>query len=565
MIPFASQRANGQDLATHLQNAQDNELVEVAHVRGAIAKDLHGAFAEWEVQAHGLTRCRNYLYSLSINPDPAQTPLTREQYMDYIARAEERLGLDGQPRAVVFHIKNGREHCHVVWSRIDARKEKAVQLSFDKDKLMMVTREFAREHGLRLPKGYDRDRDKAAERGDKGRQATLYEQHQQNASGLSQADRMAAVTDAWRRSDSPQAFVNALSDLGYILATGKRPYVLIDIDGHMNALPKLIADKQIRTKDIRAFLAREYPPESLPSVEEARKLAAAHRSARRDFSKGEARAEKMARLERMQAERRRAAEQARDALGERQRGERQTLADRHARERRALWAQVRDELRQRRRDRVARPPTGLAAFLGRVTGMDLIRRKIHQAQDARRLADYRAARDQIALRQKQDRADLKQVQDMQALDTGRHLRNLARIETRERRSLEASLLRRTREHAPDRAPTRTPSPAPGLTLDLKPPGRPAMVQKAKNRYVHHVEITRPPGGTADPAHSSRDPDDPINPTHDFERAARDPAAKSRGEGTRTPDRERGHDTRAGPDYIPGSRPDGRDGGRGRGR
>ncbi len=106
-----------------------------------------------------------------------------------------------------------------------------------------------------------------------------------------------------------------------------------------------------------------------------------------------------------------------------------------------------------------------------------------------------------------------------------------------------------------RAPTRTPTPAPGLNLDLKPPGRPAMVQKAKNRYVHHVEITRPPGAAPDPAHSSRDPDEPINPTDDFERAARDPAAKSRG--------ERGHDTRAGPDYVPGSRPDGRDGGRGR--
>ena len=37
--------------------------------------------------------------------------------MDYIARTEQALGLADQPRAVVFHVKEGREHCHVVWSR----------------------------------------------------------------------------------------------------------------------------------------------------------------------------------------------------------------------------------------------------------------------------------------------------------------------------------------------------------------------------------------------------------------------------------------------------------------
>lgn len=148
MIPFASQRGGGQDLATHLLNAYDNEITEVAHLRGAIADDLHGAFKEWEVQADTLTRCEKYLYSLSINPDPAQGPLTRAQYMDYIGRVEETLGLKDQPRAVVFHVKEGREHCHVVWSRIDADQQRSVHLAFDREKLMQVTRSFARDHHL---------------------------------------------------------------------------------------------------------------------------------------------------------------------------------------------------------------------------------------------------------------------------------------------------------------------------------------------------------------------------------------------------------------------------------
>ena len=60
----------------------------------------------------------------------------------------------------------------------------------------------------------------------------------------------------WRRSDSPLAFVRALEELGYVLATGKRPYVLVDLYGEMNALPKLIDDSAVRTRDIRAFLER---------------------------------------------------------------------------------------------------------------------------------------------------------------------------------------------------------------------------------------------------------------------------------------------------------------------
>ena len=301
MIPKASQRGLGQDLATHLQNAYDNEYVEIAEVRGAVAHDLHGAFAEWELCAHAMTGCRNYLYSLSVNPDPAQDPLTREQYLDYIDRAEGKLGLSSQPRAIVFHIKDGREHCHVVWSRIDTERGKAIHQAFDRQKLMMVTRQFAREHGLLLPEGMVND----AGRDRRKKTLSLYEKHQQDATGLTKEERIAQVTQAWRQSDGARAFVRALEELGYVLATGKRPYVLVDLYGEMNALPKLIDDKQVRTKDIRAFLEREFPPELLPSVEEAKALVASHRKAIEDFGKAQARADRVDTLKASQAERRR--------------------------------------------------------------------------------------------------------------------------------------------------------------------------------------------------------------------------------------------------------------------
>ena len=151
MIFKGNQRGTGQQLATQLLNAANNQRIEILELRGSVAQDLHGAFEEWFAQSKA-TKCCKYLYSLSINPDPRQGGLTRAQYFDLIERAGKELGLSGQPRAVVFHVHNdGREHCHAVWSRVDTDNMKAVQIAHDRLKLRTVAREFARDHGLTLP------------------------------------------------------------------------------------------------------------------------------------------------------------------------------------------------------------------------------------------------------------------------------------------------------------------------------------------------------------------------------------------------------------------------------
>jgi len=440
MIPFGSQRALGQDLATHLLNAHDNETLELADVRGSVARDLHGAIAEWEAVAHGLTRCRNYLYSLSVNPDPAQGRLTREQYPDYIGRVEDRLGLSGQPRAVIFHVKHGREHCHVVWSRIDAGQGKAVQIAFDHEKLMMVTREFARDHGLKLPDGYYRDRgDK-----DKGGQQSLYERAQEAATGLSKDERMAQVTQAWRASDSAKACVRALEDLGYVLATGKRPYVLVDVYGEVNVLAKLIDDKTVRTKNIRDFLGQEFPPESLPTVEEAQVLVAHHRQATQDFNKANAKADGEEELKARQAERRQGAEKEFADLKARQAQDRTDLLRRQKDDRSALRTAYLDEMKRRRVERARNASKGLAAFLGRITGGALVTKKLHKYRDRKCFEAFLADRQRLKDRQGQERLVLRRGQALKAADLTRKLRALGQVEQRERRSLETAQLKARR-------------------------------------------------------------------------------------------------------------------------
>ena len=60
---------------------------------------------------------------------------------------------EGQPRAVVFREKDGRRHAHVVWSRIDAGKMKAINLPRFKLKLRDVSPQLYMDHGWQMPRG----------------------------------------------------------------------------------------------------------------------------------------------------------------------------------------------------------------------------------------------------------------------------------------------------------------------------------------------------------------------------------------------------------------------------
>ena len=270
MIPKGNQRGGGQQLATHLLNSYDNELIEIADLRGAVASDLHGAFAEWRAQSKA-TKCRKYLYSLSVNPDHRQGPFAREQYYDFIARVEKKLGLANQPRAVVFHTKQGRAHCHVVWSRIDTDKLKAVQLSNDHQSLRTVAQEFAKDHGITLPDSMSKNRGKDRFK-DREKREDLSDKQQQERSGWTKQQHKDAITALWKENGTGQSFVQALEGSGYYLARGDKEnptYVVIDWCGEVHSLARRI--EGAKTKDIKARLV-DYPIDQLRSVAGAKEF-----------------------------------------------------------------------------------------------------------------------------------------------------------------------------------------------------------------------------------------------------------------------------------------------------
>jgi len=262
MILKGNQRAGGDDLASHLMNLYDNDEVELAELRGTIAPDLHGAFTEFEALAAG-TRAQEALYSLSINPSE---PMRRDQYFTAIDRIEERLGLSGQPRAVVFHVKGGREHCHVVWSRIDIDRMKAVQLSHDRQKLRVVARELAQAFGHEMPHGLRHDR--GAERFD-GAGVGTADLAIAERTGLTADDRRREITSAFREANDAQSFIDGLWQRGYYLARGdQRGFVVVDRSGQVHSLARQVIGA--KTKDVQALLA-PLRPEDLPGVKETRK------------------------------------------------------------------------------------------------------------------------------------------------------------------------------------------------------------------------------------------------------------------------------------------------------
>ncbi len=259
MILKASQRGGPRQLAAHLLNPIDNDHVLVAEVRGFISGDLNGAMAETVAIARG-TRCRQPILSLSLNP-PKDADASVDDLTDAANRAEAALGLDGQPRAIVIHEKNGRRHAHVVWSRIDASEMKAVNLPYFKKRLATLSKELYLDHGWVLPEGH-------RESGWKNPlNFTLAEWQQAKRHDLDPREIKQQFRDAWEQSDGPSAFKNALEERGYYLARGdRRGLVAVDLNGEVYAVARACG---VKTKEVTQRLG---DGSNLNSVADTQKL-----------------------------------------------------------------------------------------------------------------------------------------------------------------------------------------------------------------------------------------------------------------------------------------------------
>lgn len=340
MILVGNQRGGARDLARHLMK-QENERVELAQLRGFVADDLDGAFRETYAISRG-TRCQQYLFSLSLSP-PKGAKVSNKEFERAVGKVEVKLGLTGQPRALVYHEKRGddgqvRRHAHAVWSRIDVEEMKAIPLPHSRRKLQDVARELYLEHGWTMPRGL-------AVPGERDPRNFSLEQWQQaKRAGDDPKAIKTAFQDAWAISDSKVALTQALQERGYWLARGdKRGYVAVDHRGEVYAVAKW-AD--VKTAAVRERLG---DMEALRSVADAKvEIARAMQAKMEVFQREVAEREER---ERREAEERRVVLKAKQ---EAERRERDAAAKRRAEE--------------EERARQARVRTGIAGLWDRVRG-----------------------------------------------------------------------------------------------------------------------------------------------------------------------------------------------------
>lgn len=244
MILKAKERGDAGQLARYLLAMRDNEHVELHDVSGFVSDDLIEAFSEADAIAKG-TRCKNYLLSMSLNPPEGADVPTKvfEQAADQIGK---KLGLDEQPRAIVFHEKDGRRHAHVVWSRIDSMRMRAINLPHYKSKLRDVSRELYLEHGWDMPRGLQdrRLRDPL--------NFSREEWQQAKRVGLDPREIKSVFRQCWEVSDNRASFEQALKERGFWLAQGdRRGFVAVDYLGEVYSLSRYTG---VKAKELEARL-----------------------------------------------------------------------------------------------------------------------------------------------------------------------------------------------------------------------------------------------------------------------------------------------------------------------
>ena len=249
--------STGRGLGAYLEQDK-NDRAEVLDIRGDIPRDLSETLDDWRSATLG-TNCTKPLYHAQINPDRVLSP---EEWNKAVEIFEQEMGFENQPRAMVLHEYKGREHMHLVYSRID-EDGKAISDSWNYLHHEKAAREIERELGLEHTQG--------AFIGREGPRPDRTPDHAEIQQGerlnLDPKEIKAEISEIYQSAENGRAFVEALEAEGYTLAQGdKRGYVILDQAGGVHSLSRMAG---VKVGELRETL-EDYPLRDLPTVEQAR-------------------------------------------------------------------------------------------------------------------------------------------------------------------------------------------------------------------------------------------------------------------------------------------------------
>lgn len=279
MILKGRSRGHGSQLARYLF-AEKNDAIRVLEIRGAcesrLSQDgLINALKEFDEYGK-LTQGEKTIFHLAIAPSDFDR-MDTEKWQYAVSKAEEALGLAGQPRAVVMHTYEGKDHLHVAWSRVDLETHKLKSDSFTNLKLCNVARDIELDLGLmKLPdvhRGHNRAKAmneelKAAQGKNELKQRAFEKQRfaAERAGEKTKSEIKRVIATAWHRSDSGDEFRRHLAASGYRLVRGDRGAMVMDDAGAVYSPARYV--DEVRVKEVNAKCADVIA--DLPSVDQAR-------------------------------------------------------------------------------------------------------------------------------------------------------------------------------------------------------------------------------------------------------------------------------------------------------
>lgn len=267
MIIKANAHDNSKNLGIYLLDAGENEHVKILESslpnESVNFEEVALEFEYMAEQARLLSGSHKFKYPfLHANLNPTLEDCEKMSQADFIKSVdilEKNLDLVGHKRLVVQHIKNGRKHIHVAWSRIDPKTDRLKAFNFTNYKCLEAQKQISQKLNIRyIPIG-----------------------KYKNFSNLDYAkggkNVLPSLEAAWRASDDGMSFKNALEQEGFILARGRRGLVVITETGKQMVVSRVLKHARISSSEIRArvdsFLSE------LPSLEEAKTAEMAVRNA----------------------------------------------------------------------------------------------------------------------------------------------------------------------------------------------------------------------------------------------------------------------------------------------
>lgn len=283
MVIKGNSRGKPSNLAAHLSREDTNEAVRILGSNG-IANDqsIRGAIKEMHAVGRAMNTSQRNLYHASINAE-ADTTMSPDRWEKAADVLERRLGLEGHQRLIVLHVKEGREHIHIVWNRVNDQTMKLASDSQNFARHEAAAREIEHDLGHRLTIGkhnkaayaiFEKEgREDLTRWMDSGgaREAPApiaaksHADHQrEERTKIPTAEVTRDISEVWRLTETGAELKDELARLGYTLAKGdKRDAVILDPAGDAHSLPRRAG---VKAKEARERLEGL----DLPTLDQAR-------------------------------------------------------------------------------------------------------------------------------------------------------------------------------------------------------------------------------------------------------------------------------------------------------